>query len=444
MVLSIAVLAGASLWRLRMMRSRRTHYTATQTVLEAGREIAAHLADHPAVRSAGGERPDWSHFSRLVRSLHLLEDGLQYVSVSMGDVTLFHEHTSELGIRESADRPRAERAAANVTLDRKILSIGSSDLPVVTFTAVVPGDDGATRTIEVALRRDTVAREEIVPSEITASMYRVSLITVIVAFALCILIVVWMMHRETVMEKQRREEEHLAFAGVMASGIVHDFRNPMSSLRLDMQMLQKETAKGETCERDRLVRLADRARGTIDRMDTEFREFLQLSRPPSASPGPVDLSACVRDCVALLKPRLDQKKIRVQFDVPDRGPHALADVVCLRRAIINVIANAEQFSPEHGSVSVRISRHGSRAFVDIRDTGPGIPRSERMRVFDMFVSTRPGGTGLGLFLAKTAVERCGGSISVAGGSEGGACMRISLRIAPEKPGQPSQTDKSND
>jgi signal transduction histidine kinase len=170
-----------------------------------------------------------------------------------------------------------------------------------------------------------------------------------------------MMQREARRQRQRRAEEHLAFAGVLANGIVHDFRNPMSSVRLE------------------------------------------------------------------------QAGVAVELDVAPGGLHVLVYALALQRALMNVITNAEQFSPAGGRIAVRAIPSGGGATVTVADEGPGIAEADRRRVFDMFYSARPGGTGLGLFLAKAAVERCGGSIRVYNRAERGACVEITLPLAQEVP-----------
>jgi signal transduction histidine kinase len=231
-----------------------------------------------------------------------------------------------------------------------------------------------------------------------------------------------------VRERRRRQEEHLAFAGVLANGIVHDFRNPMSSMRLDLQMLAKETGKGAAVRLERVRELADRLRGTIDRMDKVFREFLYMSKPGPAELDALDLRDCLADCIDLVRPRLEQADVTVDLAGPAEPVPVLASASALSRAIVNVLTNAIQFSPRGGCIRVDLAREARSARIDIRDEGPGIEPGDHERVFEMFASTRPEGTGLGLFLARTAIEKCGGGIAVVAAGRPGACIRITLPI----------------
>jgi signal transduction histidine kinase len=106
-----------------------------------------------------------------------------------------------------------------------------------------------------------------------------------------------------------------------------------------------------------------------------------------------------------------------------------AYAVGLKRALINILTNAEQASPPGGTIHARTRREAAWGVVEIEDEGPGIPKAHHKRVFEMFFSTRPGGTGLGLPLARAAVESSGGTLAVSTGARGGACLSIRLPLA---------------
>jgi len=430
LVCIVAALAGASLWLLRSMHSQLAHATATKAVLDHGRLITARLADQPVVKSASVEDPGWKQFSRLVNGLHTIEKGLQYVSVSKDGITVFHEQMTSL---DSSETPESSASlftnmTNRINLSRRVLRVGNETIPIVVFTTSLPGEDGKPRVVEIALRKDAVSQEEKTATNAIASMFKVSLATTVISFAICVLIVAWMMQREIHREKQRREQEHLVFAGVLANGIAHDFRNPMSSLKLDIQMLGKAVSRGEKNDAERITQLAQRSINTMDRMDKVFQEFLYLSKPVAENLSRIQLGACVKDCAEMLAAGFEQAGIKIEQKLPDENIEVMADQTSLRRAIVNILTNAMQFSKKGDTVSIDLTRSGFNALLDIKDMGPGIPKSERKKIFEMFVSSRPEGTGLGLFLARTAVERAGGSIKVQDVQGGGACFRITLPI----------------
>jgi signal transduction histidine kinase len=433
MVLVIAALAGGALWTLRYAHSQLAHDQAARGVLEEGARLTAFLATLPVVRTAT-DQTDWQSLSPLVRSLHAAEKGVQYVSLSCDGATVFHEQTIALdgspGTTNRLDLPLAD--VSDVRMTRKLLRVGDQIVPVVVFAVRFMGEDGRSRLLELALRKETVDREESAPVAAVSSMFRVSLTTIVISFLICVVLVLWMMHREHRREQRRRAEEHLTFAGVLANGIVHDFRNPMSSLRLDAQMLEREAAKGADSRADRIAELSVRMRTTLDRMDTVFQEFLYVSRPAEVQTETIDLGACLRECVGMMIPRFEQKGLKVAIETGEDRPLVTARRSPIQRAFLNILSNAEHFSPPESTVSVRVSRAAGSAVVEIRDQGPGIPEADRTRIFEMFYTGRPGGTGLGLFIARTAIENSGGSIQVDNGPQGGAVFRVALPLGDRR------------
>ncbi|MCE9615707.1 MAG: HAMP domain-containing histidine kinase [Lentisphaerae bacterium] len=408
------------------MHGQSAHTEAARHVLDKGSLVVTHLADQPVVRGSAEETADWAAFAEQVRAMHALENGLQYVSVTKHGVTVFQKQTQGL-----ADSPPSEppAGAGDIAISRRLLDLGGETVPVVVFTRHFIGEDGTAREVEVAVRKDTVVREEQATTDAIGSMFKLSLVTVLGCFGVCVVFVAWMMRREAGRERQRREEEHLAFAGVLANGIVHDFRNPMSAMRLDVQMLNREAAKGAECRLSRVSELSGRVQQILDRMDKVFQEFLYMSKPPSDQREATDLCANLRECATILRPRFEEAGVTLDLDLPPQPMPVLAYSSALQRAFMNVLTNAEQASPRGSAVRVRVLHLDHTVSVDIVDAGPGVPESERQRIFEMFYTTRPSGTGLGLFLARTAIERCGGTIRVLDAApSGGACFRITLPL----------------
>ena len=423
LVAGMAILAGGFLFALHRIHGQMAHETAALSVLQKGRNIARQLAAERSVEAGLKSEKDWRDFATAVRRIAGIEQGLQYVSVVEDDVTLFHEQMKR------QDNPA--ESGSDILVGRKLLQSGDTNIPLLVFTAPCRAEEGRERMVEVALRRDTVGEEESSAMMALGSMFKLSLITVIAAFGISTALIVWLMRREAGRERRRREEEHLAFAGMLANGIVHDFRNPMSSLKLDAQMLRREVDKGASSRRERIAELSEHICSTTDRMEKVFQEFLLLSRPAAEPPSNLDVGRCIREILDLVSPRFEHAGVKAVLEAPEKPVIVKATSAAIRRALLNVITNAEQFSKSGGTVLIRLSCGGGRAAVEVLDEGPGIPPEIGERIFDMFVSTRPGGIGLGLFLAKTAVEQCGGAIHARNRPEGGACFTLTLPLAEE-------------
>ena len=424
-VLTIAVLTGGGLLVVGKLNQQVAHRTAARDVLDQGRLIAAHLAAQPMVSARTADRAAWHAFSRQIHALAAIETGLQYVSVSHGNVVVFHEQIrvdTPPPLPPGIPRPPTAEA---ISMRPTRLQSGTNTLPVVVFSADFLSPRHAPRHLEIGIHRDTLSAREGAADEAVSSMFKLSLIAIVISFGTCSLLLGWAGRREWKRIERRRAEEHLAFSGVLANGIVHDFRNPMSSMRLDIQMLERETAKAAEMDQSKVVRLAGRVRSTMDRLDKVFQEFLYISKPTNDQRAPLHLRTCVADCVNMLEARFNQAGVAVKIDIPE-SIHVLVYEASLRRALVNVLINAEQFAPRESQLEVTAEATPRGADLIIRDHGPGIAPDMRDQLFDMFATARPGGTGLGLFLARAAVERSAGRIDVASSGPQGTAILIHL------------------
>lgn len=430
----IAVLAAGGLFVLRRWHDRAAHQAAAQAVAERGQWLAMSLALRAAAAAeqagAGGDAEAWRGFSGLLRSLREVESELESVAVRRGEVILFQEHADEAS--PAADESDY-RFQGPVALGRQLVAGPDGQVPVVTFTVAVTNPRTEPVALELGLRRRAVEREEWPAARAIESLYRLSLATIAGSFTVCLALVAWMARREERRERARRREEHLAFSGMLANGIVHDFRNPMSSLRLDAQMLEKEAGRGPEARADRLAALAGRMRHTLDRMEKVFQEFLVLARPGEETPERLDLGVLARECLEMLAPRFEASGVAHELRDAAAGAPVRAAGAAVKRALLNVLLNAVQHAGTGGRVAVEVARHGARIRLDVCDSGPGIPPADRERVFEMFYTTRPQGTGLGLFLARTAVEKNGGMLAVADPGGAGARLRMEFPLADKEP-----------
>ncbi len=416
--LLLAMAAASGLAVLVRWHRAAAHEVARTAVAEKASWLVKRLTDEAAAAagkafSGSGEDAGtaWNDFSATLHVLQGLEEGLEYVEVRNADgVTLFAE-----GAREWVRRERPEHPAAPIRVSRE--RVGEGGIEVVAFDTRI--DDAAVPVqVSMGLRRNAVDREESDAMRALDSMYRLILWGGGFAFALAIALLAWVLRREEKRETARRREEHLAFSGVLANGIVHDFRNPMSSLRLDAQMLEREAAKGDAAaSTDRMAELAGRMRHTLDRMERVFQEFLALARPDGAAARnvPLDLSAAARECADMLAPRAEAAGVRVELDIPG-GLSGKGSESTTKRALLNVILNAIQHAGPDGRVWIGGDRAGAWAYLDVWNTGAPIPPADRDRIFEMFYTTRPEGTGLGLFLARTALEKSGGRLRLLDGA----------------------------
>ncbi len=211
--------------------------------------------------------------------------------------------------------------------------------------------------------------------------------------------------------KAWKAREHLAELGDLARGLGHTLRNPLNTLGLVVEELAGR-GTGDGSE------LVTTARGQIKRIDWWLRSFLTLGAGQAATPEIADLRDVLNDVVF----ETSQSGHPVTFDSPDEPMHALVVAPAIRAALSNLVNNAVEASPAETPVSVTMTAENDCAMIAIRDHGPGLPEEVRSRLFTPHVTTKTGGSGMGLFLARQLVEGTGAGTLLIGDAEGGGTL----------------------
>ncbi len=224
--------------------------------------------------------------------------------------------------------------------------------------------------------------------------------------------------------------ERLAAIGKMAAHVTHEIRNPLSSIGLNIEMLEEELAgSGVPAEAKSLLGAITRE---VQRLEHLSEEYLRVARLPQPRMEADDLAATVRDIVAFAKPEMDRASCQLSLDVASSVPPALFDEGQIRQALLNVLRNAREAMPDGGKIDVYVRAEGLGVVAGVDDRGTGIPEEIRARVFDPFFSTKGEGTGLGLAITRQIVEAHGGTLVCEPREGGGTSFRIVLPIAPQR------------
>ncbi len=200
------------------------------------------------------------------------------------------------------------------------------------------------------------------------------------------------------------ENERVASLADMAGGLAHEIKNPLASLKMGLYLLRRESA-----DQGRLHRIESDVR-RIDDLVSSLLRFTQSGTNEEREP--IDLNEAVRATVADLATLARDRGIVVHEVYADERMAVRASASELRVMVSTVLHNALDASPSGGVVTVRVAAHGDHAEIAIIDEGPGIPPELRRRVFELNFSTKQGGTGLGLALARREAERLGGRIEL--------------------------------
>jgi two-component system, NtrC family, sensor kinase len=224
--------------------------------------------------------------------------------------------------------------------------------------------------------------------------------------------------------------ERLAAIGKMAAHVTHEIRNPLSSIGLNIELLEEELKK-ESPKTESLALLSAIAR-EVERLGLLSEEYLRVARLPSPRMEAEHIAETVRAVMKFAGPEIERAGCTASLRIDDDLPPALFDEAQIRQALLNLVRNARESMPDGGPIDVRVWADGMSVAIDVEDRGGGIPDEIRARVFDPFFSTKGEGTGLGLAITRQIVEAHGGTISCETRAGGGTLFRITLPIAPSR------------
>ncbi len=230
------------------------------------------------------------------------------------------------------------------------------------------------------------------------------------------------------MEERIRQLDRLAALGRFASSVAHEIRNPLTGIATGVEYLSRGFPEGDERRVDVQFILRE-----VARLNTIIQDLFSATRPRMLTLGPVSLSDVVTRALRTLAPAIEEGKVQIRLEGADTWPKVLADTDQLLQVFLNLIQNAVQAMDEGGEVEIRARLVGNpptpRVEIDISDTGAGISPEHLPHLFEPFYTTRPKGTGLGLFVAHGIVQRHGGSIEVTSAPGQGTRFRMMLPAA---------------
>ena len=223
---------------------------------------------------------------------------------------------------------------------------------------------------------------------------------------------------ETVVEYS----SHLARLGGLISGVAHQIRKPLNVLAIRLEWLREDAEQG-----GRLAPHIESIRYEIHRLDRVVDGLLRFMRPDHLEYSELSPADLLTEAGA----QVSSSTIKVDYQIDETLPTLDGDLSLLTEAFRNIFQNAAEAMPNGGTITVKASYRGG-AFIDVRiaDRGRGIEREQFGRVFDLYFTTKPGGTGLGLSLALRAIDLHHGTIEI--DSEIGLGTTVSIRLPVER------------
>jgi PAS domain S-box-containing protein len=251
-------------------------------------------------------------------------------------------------------------------------------------------------------------------------------------------------------EARLRRAENLASLTTLAAGVAHEIKNPLGSISIHIQLMQKALAANRKILEqspapgdprgtpqntapylDSLDKYIAVVNEEIDRLNHIVVDFLFAVRPMDMDLREGNINTLIGDLVNFVRFELSDASIVCSLELDDGLPSIAFDERYLKQALLNLVKNAAAAMPKGGKLTVRTERKDNEVYISVRDTGVGIPEENLSKIFEPYFTTKPTGSGLGLTLVFKIIREHQGEILVKSKEGEGTCFTISLPI-PQK------------
>jgi two-component system, NtrC family, sensor histidine kinase HydH len=212
----------------------------------------------------------------------------------------------------------------------------------------------------------------------------------------------------------------------LAGGFIHEFKNHLSTLGLNLQLLAEDFGTAESHRERRALERVHRLQHECDRLVEVSNDFMRFARLRDLDLRPTCLRTVIEEMVDFFSPTAKQANVAITTYLPADLPNVAIDEDLFKQALLNLMLNAEQAMPQGGELIVQACGENGGIRLDLIDTGVGMTADQATRVFRPFFTTKPGGNGLGLPTTKRIMEAHGGTIDVE--SETGKGTKFTVRM----------------
>lgn len=221
----------------------------------------------------------------------------------------------------------------------------------------------------------------------------------------------------------------------LAGGLAHEIKNPLSTIRLNMELLAEDLDEPQTPAQRRAVKRIEVVRRECDRLQALLDDFLNFAKVRRLHLEPSDLNHQIDDVLEFFAPEAAAAGVEIVKFLDPELPTVMLDREAFRRALLNLILNAKQAMPEGGLLTIRTVSQGSTVEIHLIDTGCGMDDRTASKMFEAFFSTKPGGSGLGLPTTQKIIAGHHGRISVESEVGRGTQFTIELPVPPRLAGE---------
>ena len=226
--------------------------------------------------------------------------------------------------------------------------------------------------------------------------------------------------------QQTIESERLNALRLLAAGVAHEIGNPLNSLHIHLQLMERSVQKLHDDEKAELEQSIDVARSEVNRLDSIVTQFLKAIRPSRPQLRPENVNTIVEEAVRFFAPELQDREIVVEQELRSDLPLLQLDRDQIKQAFYNVIKNSVEAMHRHGMLRIRTDLADTHVIVRFEDSGGGMSAENLSRVFEPYFTTKPSGSGLGLLIVRRIVREHGGELSIESSQDKGLTLTIRL------------------
>jgi len=227
-------------------------------------------------------------------------------------------------------------------------------------------------------------------------------------------------------EQQTIESERLNALTLLAAGVAHEIGNPLNSLNIHLQLIEREARKLDGAKGSELQESVEVSRAEVNRLDSIITQFLRAIRPTHPQLRPENVNAIVAEAVRFLAPEIKDRDVVVEQELRSDLPLLELDRDQMKQAFYNVIKNSFEAMKTRGILRIRTDMDDSRVTVRFTDSGGGMTPGNLSRVFEPYFTTKTSGTGLGLLIVRRIVREHGGELSIE--SSAGKGLTVTIRL----------------
>ena len=228
------------------------------------------------------------------------------------------------------------------------------------------------------------------------------------------------------------ESERLSALTLLAAGVAHELGNPLNSLNIHLQLMERQTRKLKGKERDELQHSIEICRGEINRLDSIVTQFLRAIRPSRPQLQPENINAIVEEAVRFFSAEIEARDIVVETELRSDLPLLQLDRGQMKQAFYNVIKNSFEAMKRRGILRIRTDMDESHVRVSFIDTGGGMSAETLSHVFEPYYTTKERGTGLGLLIVRRIVREHGGELAIESTEGKGLTLTIRLPFKEQR------------